>query len=680
MSKHLHSNFNAVCFFLLLTVIHASAQPTINSFTPASGLVGTNVIISGNNFNGVGADIVYFGAVKASVINATTTSITALAPPGSTYQPISVLNFNTGLTGYASKPFIPVFTNPFGTGISSNFYKPKVDFTSGNGPVSVAIGDLDGDGKPDMVVGNVNSNTISVFRNTSVFGSINTSSFAAKVDFASGTFTSYVTIADINGDGRPDLVVVNNNNVSILVNTGTTGTIDATSFEPKVDFDLVFTGPVAVAVSDLDGDGKPDLITANTNGTVSVLRNTSTQSTISMAAKVDFAAGGTPFFISVGDLDGDGKPDLVVANASVPTNTVSVLRNTSIKGSITSGSFAAKVPFATGPTPRCVVIGDIDGDGKPDLVVANSDPANTTISILRNISTSGIINASSFAAKMDFKTGLSPYYIALGDADGDARIDIVVANQNSNTFSILRNTSTPGNINTDDKVDFSTGVLPRSVIVGDIDGDAMPEIVVSNYSTGSVSVFQIDPSALPVTITNLKAYIKNTGVQIEWTSEQENNIEKYEIERSQDAQYFMKIGTVASTGNSSVPIKYDFFDPKPFEGVNFYRIKIIETGQVFYSEILKVNTSNNVNGVFTIYPNPVVDNSIYVKLNLPQGNYNLTLFNNTGRQIMKKEIKYVGGISIETIKLSNPLPAGMYMLKLTGENINLTRQVIKMND
>ncbi len=676
--KYLQIICKIIFAFFLLFTIKTTAQPTISSFTPASGTVGTSVVISGTNFNAVYAShIVYFGAVKATVVSGTNTSLTVVVPPGVTYQPISVLDTNSGLTGYSSKPFIPTFANPFGTGISANFYKPKVDFATATNPLSVAIGDLDGDGKPDLVVANSNSNTVSVLRNTFTSGSISTSSFASKVDFASGNFTRYVAIADVDGDGKLDVVVVNNNNISVLHNIATPGNIDASSFEAKVDFDLLFTGPVAVTTADIDGDGKPELIAANsTANSVSVLRNTSTPGNISMAAKVDFAAGGTPFFISAGGLDGDGKPDLVVANASVPTNTVSVFRNTSTTGSITASSFAAKVPFTTGPIPRSVVIGDVDGDSKPDLVVTNSDVTNTTLSILRNSSTPGSITASSFATKADLTTGTSPYYVAIGDADGDSKPDIIVANQNSNTISVLRNTSTSGTISAAAKVDFTTGALPRSVAVGDLDGDGIPEIAAGNFSSNTISIFQIDLIASPVTLTNVKAYPRNNGVQIAWTAQQESNIDRYEIERSQTGQQFYKVGSVQAKGNSNVIIHYSFFDPEPFSGVNFYRIKIVEAGQGMYSQILKVNTNNSSINNVVIYPNPIKGNAISLQMNLPKGSYHVALTNKQGQQITKKVIEHPGGIATEILKLSNSLAAGVYQLRLTGRNISITRQLI----
>ena len=107
--------------------------PTIISFTPESGAVGTSVTITGTNFNATASNnIVYFGAVRATVTSGTTRSLTVTLPAGTTYQPISVLDNATGLTGYSSKPFITTFTNPFGSGIPANFYKPRVDIATGD--------------------------------------------------------------------------------------------------------------------------------------------------------------------------------------------------------------------------------------------------------------------------------------------------------------------------------------------------------------------------------------------------------------------------------------------------------------------------------------------------------------------------------------------------------------------
>jgi LPXTG-site transpeptidase (sortase) family protein len=368
--------------------------------------------------------------------------------------------------------------------IDATSFSAKVNFGTGLTPYGLAIGDLDGDGKPDLAVANYGSNTVSVLRNTSTRWSISASSFAARVSFSTGTGPFFVAIRDLDGDGKPDLAVANSssNTISVLRNTSTSGSV---SFAAKVDFGTGLN-PRGLAIGDLDGDGKPDLAVANSNSnTVSVLRNTSTSGSVSFNSKVDFPTESYPYSVAIGDLDGDGKLDLAVTNNNI-SGTVSVLRNTSTSGIIIPGSFAAKVDYGTGASPVSVAIGDLDGDGKPDLAVANE--GSDTISVLRNTSISGSI---SFPAKVDFTTQSYPYGIAIGDLDEDGNPDLAVANNNSSgSVSVLRNKSMSGSISFAAKVDFGTGASPVSVAIGDLDGDSRLDLAVANNYSNTISVLR----------------------------------------------------------------------------------------------------------------------------------------------------------------------------------------------
>src|ERR1700746_3107479 len=175
-----------------------NAQPTITSFVPASGAVGAAVTITGTNFNTTaGNNIVYFGGAKASVSLASASSLTVTVPIGANYQYISVTNSATNLTAYSNTPFHVTFG--CNVTISSSSYASNVDFTPGSHPVGIASGDVDGDGKLDLVVTNAMSNSVSVCLNTSTPGTI---SYAAKVDFGVGTYPYGVALGDLDGDGK----------------------------------------------------------------------------------------------------------------------------------------------------------------------------------------------------------------------------------------------------------------------------------------------------------------------------------------------------------------------------------------------------------------------------------------------------------------------------------------------
>ncbi len=430
-------------------------------------------------------------------------------------------------------------SNAKGQSLPANFYNPKVDYSSGVRPRSISSSDLDGDGKLDMVIANSGSNTISILQNTSSIGIIGASSFTPKIDFNTGNDPRSVAIGDLNGDGKPDIVVANFNSgtISVLQNTSLPGSINSSSFASKVDF--ISSSAFNVAISDLDGDGKPDIIVANLGTqSISVFHNISSSGNISLSSfssKIDFAASFRPVSIDIDDIDGDGKKDIVVANASIAS--VSVLRNTSTPGIMNSTSFASKVDFATSSTLESVAVGDIDGDGKPDVVVSNVN--SNSISVLRNNSTIGIINSSSLATKVDFVTGDQPFFVAINDLDGDGKPDLVGANFGSNTISVLRNSSMSGIISLSSfeaKTDFATGTAPVSIVINDFDGDNSPEIAVANYNSTSISIFQRTPPPSPAGALNFDG----TNDQVElgnWFDNQEFTIEMWLNPGSSQALY-----------------------------------------------------------------------------------------------------------------------------------------------
>ncbi|MFQ6610793.1 MAG: FG-GAP-like repeat-containing protein, partial [Fidelibacterota bacterium] len=576
------------------------APPTIISFSPSFGYVGNAITITGTNFSTTSSsNTVYFGPVKAVVTSATSTQLTVIVPNGTNYQPITVTTNN--LTAYSNKPF-GIKYGSSGSIISSSFAL-KVDFSTGSEPYQISGGDLDGDGKVDLVIPNYASNTLSVLRNTSSSGSI---SFATKVDFSTGLDPYDVAISDLDGDGKLDIVSPNGNShtISVYRNTSTSGTINSSSFAAKVDYN-VGTAPYTVAIGDLDLNGKPDLIITNrTDNSISVIENTSMSGTIntsSFATKVDFTTGADPLVVKVGDIDGDGKLDIIVTNND--DNTLSVFRNTSTTGIINTSSFSTKVDFSTGSGPSGLAIGDIDGDGKPDVAISYSN--GSSISIFRNVSTSGSINAASFETKVDFSTGNGPLRLSIGELDGDGKPDIATGNYGSDNVSVLKNTSVSGTIISSSfasKVDFSTGIDPISVFIADIDGDGKQDMAVNNYgvASNSVSVFRnINTDIAPSVPSNLTATPGNQQITLKWNQNAESDFAKYIIYGGSSSSPTTKVDSTTSISDTT----------KTITGLTsgttyYYRITAVDNAgnESGYSNEVNATPNSITDGLVAYYP------------------------------------------------------------------------------
>jgi hypothetical protein len=315
---------------------------------------------------------------------------------------------------------VSVLLNTTAVGATTASFAPQQTFAVGQEPISVALGDFNDDGKPDLAVANFNSNNVSVLLNTTATGSTS-ATFTAQQTFDAGSGAGTVAVGDFNDDGKPDLAVTNfnSNNVSVLLNTTAAGTTSA-HFASQQTFEAG-TGTGYLAVGDFNGDTKPDLATANLR-TVSVLLNTTAgATTASFADAQTFDVGGLTNGFAVGDLNGDTKPDLAVV---VGFGDVSVFLNTTAAGAMTT-SFTNQQTFAVESNPDWVSIGDLNGDAKPDLTVANFDGKN--VSVLLNGTADGATTAS-FAAQQTFAAGSAPVSVAIGDFNGDTKSDLAVAN------------------------------------------------------------------------------------------------------------------------------------------------------------------------------------------------------------------------------------------------------------
>lgn len=457
-----------------------SLPPRITSFTPTSGAVGTTVTITGTDFGLTPADnIVFFGATRASVTAASLTTLTVTVPVGATHQPISVLVNPLRLTAYSAQRFTVSYPNGT-TNLTSFSFAPRVDIAGGNNQFQTVLKDMDGDGKADLITSSGPDANFATNRNTSTPGSI---SFAARTTYATVASGQPFGLAaeDMNGDGRPDVVVANFSTGQLSIAPNTTAAPGTITYGTRTDVLVAAgSGPLALQVADIDNDGRPEMLVTNSNiSSFSVFRNTTSPAgVLSFAAAVTSATGSVPNSMAVADFDGDGRVDVVVGCSG--SGTLNFFRNTSTPGTI---SFA---PVVVNPAANVgqVIVSDLNADQLPDLLLNN----NGSVVFLQNASSPGTISLFAigsitrairgvgvsdlngdgkpdiagvgvsymavysnesltagdivFSGSADFPGNAFGYACVTGDIDGDGKDDVVATNRNlTGVISIYRNTN-----------------------------------------------------------------------------------------------------------------------------------------------------------------------------------------------------------------------------------------------
>lgn len=469
--------------FLLFFLVIASASlafaqaPVITDFNPKKGPIGTEVTFVGTGFHPTpDSNIVYFGATKAKVLQASTTQLIVNVPNGASPQYPSITNSTNGLTVYALKTFIVISKGSF------NFLPYTKVSSEGSSPVAIQIADFNNDGKPDVNVTNYGQRAPIQYSATTVLQNLSNSS---RINLGNPNIlpiyntTQSSTTGDLDGDGMIDIILYGN--APYLKNISKGDSIKFSSITQNNLVSNIWSNEFAII--DLDSDGKPEVIGASESQCIMVYRNSSTIGNINFSELLTFNTGAKSSNICVGDLDGDAKPDVAVYTSSF----ISVLRNTtSTPGQI---SFAPMRTFSKTPdvydygARYSIAMEDLDGDGLNDLAVSNG--GGYTVSVFRNTSTVGNIN---FAPKIDYTTGFGPYSVSIGDIDGDGKPELVSANQGSYSLSILRNLSTPGTISFSQKNDVAVEQQPYAVAIGDLNMDGKIDLVAA--TTRTVSILQ----------------------------------------------------------------------------------------------------------------------------------------------------------------------------------------------
>lgn len=371
--------------------------------------------------------------------------------------------------------------------IRSRGFALKRDFVTGASPGSVVAADFNGDGKADLAVTSQTPAMFSILTNTAVSGA--TIASFTRTDIATAPAPGRLAIADVDGDGKPDVAVANPGpgTVSVFLNTTPAGAATPT-FAARSDVPAG-AGAFAIAIADLDADGKPDLAVANGAGadSMSVLLNTTATgaATASFAAKVDYPIGPTPTSIVAGDLDGDGRPDLVASHHG-GYGRIWAWINTTPAGAA-APSFAESIHLVSGQDLRAVYLGDVNADGRVDLVVPKTALAD--VAVFLNTTAAGT-TPPTFGTPAPINAEDDLASVGLADVDQDGTMDIVASSAHGSGMTLLLGTTAPGAATASFRIPrrYGTGQVPTTVAIADFNGDAKPDVAITNELSGSVSV------------------------------------------------------------------------------------------------------------------------------------------------------------------------------------------------
>ncbi|GAB3590283.1 FG-GAP repeat domain-containing protein [Hymenobacter daeguensis] len=409
------------------------------------------------------------------------------APTAYPYQPGETVQYTVTRAAGPGAPRVGQFTTAVERPSRAAFVPgPALDLDPFTVPVDLAVGDLDGDGRLDVVAAVPDPK--SGFRGV-VKVRLNTGRgrFRNAPDVEAGVDVRAVVLADADGDGDLDLLLANaeDGTAQTCLNQGNG------RFRTRATTQ-VGASPASIAVGDVDGDGDLDLVTANYyDSTLSVRRNNG-RGVFGSRQDADVRVGKWPYCIVLADVDGDGDLDLLAAHGD-SANTVSVRRNTG------SGRFGGTQEVRVGrggengSAPHGLVVGDVDGDGDLDLLLALA--GRPAVGVCRNDGRGGFGRAREVGVAPGGNERTDPFDVALGDVDGDGDLDLFAANNDAaGTVSVRRNDGRGGFTGPQE---LTVGSYSGNLGLGDIDGDGDLDMVVLTMGGLTGAAVQLNNGTQP---------------------------------------------------------------------------------------------------------------------------------------------------------------------------------------
>jgi len=638
------------------------------------------------------------------------------------------LDIVSTLTGAPSN-LISILPNTTPAGSFTVTFNARQDFTTDVYPLTLSISDFNGDGKPDLAVG-TNSGLIDVMLNATITGAPAVS-FAPHADIAAVS-PIMVTHGDLNNDGRPDIITVNgiSNTVSIYINTTAPGGT-VPSYGPKQDIPG-FNNPVIVTVNDFNMDGKEDiLVISKNNGYLTMLNNTTMAGSGSFTYNFqNFASIPYAYAVAVGDINQDGKPDMVmtasdgglytfinlttpgsgavnftyggsgagglcysvaladlngdgkldVLTASYTANTVNTFLNSTAQG-YSGYSYYGMQSFPVSNFPHSITAADINGDGRPDIVTCNDN----TLTVFLN---AGPLGASyiSLGPRTEFPvgSGIATNTLLASEINGDGLVDLAFANKLANKVSVFQNTTVLGSASPGFAApqDFSAGPNPVSLISGDVNQDNRPDLFTVNSGNNTISVLINTANAnLPLTFTSFAGKRNGNAVLLQWSTVNESNNKGYGIEKSIDGRNWQNIGFVTAGIPGTAVFRYSFTDNTPSAGLNYYRLRQEDLdGKTTYSKVVSISFDQVTDfHLYSNYPNPFASITT-IRYSIPVATVvTIKVYTAAGEEvaILQNGQKVKGEYSYtwNTSRLDN----GIYFVKMVAGNYTGSIRIIKSN-
>jgi hypothetical protein len=349
-------------------------------------------------------------------------------------------------------------------------FGPAANYTVGDGPERLAVGDFNEDGNPDLAIVNKASANLSVLLGNGAGG------FGAATTYNLDVQPSGITVGDYNSDGNLDVTASGYgvNMARVLLGNGAGGFGAATSYGSGSD-------SAGIATADFNHDNSPDMVIADDgHDTMLVLINNGSGG---FGAGVQYDLDWIPTDIAVGDFNRDGHPDVAAPN--------SFSDNVSVRLGTGTGTFGALQNYGVGPNPRSIAVGDFNNDGNPDFATSSGDNGNISVRLGNG--------SGGFGSLATYPAGNGSMSIGLGDFNRDGTLDLAVANVPGNVAVLLGN----GTGGFGPLTNFGVGSGPVAVAVGDFNRDGRPDLAVSNTNGDNVSVLLNTcggPLATPTTL------------------------------------------------------------------------------------------------------------------------------------------------------------------------------------